>query len=380
MNARRTLAYLLRNEHKTNTYKFALVRALNDLALGYCALKVPEPHVAVPLRRIAEHWLSYYWAFCAPGKPVLQGPVPVRDGVPRQDISFRHSLSELRATVESAGLLGSDAAGGHLVHQMVQIKSQTLLPGLPSLYQQVLKDIMVAVKKPVEFAGVGESHSLFLKPGRLRELQHITPLPESHPLDVCVPVPAEIWQELQENSLLIESLTLQEWARFVGDVRQEPCSRGEAFELLTLAPSERTSLSYERNQLRILMLEGLLTECPWSRKPLRPHDFDVDHLIPISILPINEWWNLLPADPAFNRHVKQARMVDPQDQQVVAARLQHLFQVYHAVDNLHRQVERDALKRFGLPLWDTEKLAGEVTHMSLQVAEYRQARRFRVLT
>ncbi|GEM49183.1 HNH endonuclease domain-containing protein [Deinococcus cellulosilyticus] len=379
MNARRTLAFLLRQETKTNTYKFALVRALNDLALGYCALRVPEPYIAIPLRKIAELWLSYYWAFCDPQKPVLQGPVTVRDGVVRQDISFRRSLTDLRHLVESHGLLGSDPAGGYLVHQMVQVDARHTVPRLALLYQQVLKDLMVAVKKPIEYSGVGESHSLFLKPEKLRGLQQVTPFPESHPTDTCVPVPAEIWSELQENSILIGALTLQEWAKFVGEMRQEPCTTGDAFNLLMVTPSERTSLSYERNQLRVLMLEGLLDRCPWSRKPLKPDDFDVDHLIPMSILPINEWWNLLPADPHFNRHVKRDRMVNVQDQEVVQRRLQHLFEAYWEGENVSRQVEQDALKRFGLTRWDTGRLAAEVTHMSLQVADFRQAERFRVL-
>ncbi|WP_051963202.1 HNH endonuclease [Deinococcus misasensis] len=379
MNARRTLAFLLRQESKTNTYKFALVRALNDLALGYCALRVPEPYIAIPLRKIAELWLSYYWAFCDPQNPVLQGPVTVRDGVVRQDISFRKSLTDLRARVESAGLLGSDPSGGHLVHQMVQFDPQHSAVGLGMLYQRAIKDIMVAVRKPIEFSGAGKSHALFLKPARLQELTQVTPFPESHPLEVCVPVPAEIWSELQENSVLIGALTLQEWAKFVGDLRSEPSSTGDAFNLLTLTPTERTSLSYERNQLRVLMLEGMLTRCPWSRKPLKPDDFDVDHLIPVSILPINEWWNLLPADPQFNRHVKRARMVDAEDRALVESRLRHLFHAYREVDSLGGQVQRDALKRFGLSAWDSDRLASEVTHMSLQVADFRQAERFRVM-
>ena len=36
--------------------------------------------------------------------------------------------------------------------------------------------------------------------------------------------------------------------------------------------------------------------------------YDLDHLIPISVYPINELWNLIPSDPYFNSHKKRNRM------------------------------------------------------------------------
>ena len=66
MTAQSILSHLLQSESKTNTYKFALVRALGDLALKHQGLAVRQAFVAVPMRSIAELWMSYYWAFCDP--------------------------------------------------------------------------------------------------------------------------------------------------------------------------------------------------------------------------------------------------------------------------------------------------------------------------
>lgn len=378
MTAHSILSHLLQSESKTNTYKFALVRALGDLALKHQGLAVQAAFVAVPLRSVAELWMSYYWAFCDPQKPVLQGPNQVRDGTERQDISFRHSLTELRTLAEQLGLLKADPAAGHQVHALLEVGSGQLKPGLTTLYQKALKDIQQAIRKPVEYAGVGKPHSLFPRPAKLRDLGEGDALPEVHPAEVCIAVPAEVWKELQARSRLFELRALMEWSRFIGDLRQEPCDQGEAFRLLTSTPVEPVSDLWEHDQLQRLIQLKHLSECPWSTEPLIQTDFDVDHVIPISILPINEWWNLLPADPRFHRQVKQSRMVDGHDRQVVQGRLTDLFGAYQSAGLLHRQVEQDALSWFGLSTWDPERLAQAVVHTSLQVADLVQAERFRV--
>lgn len=93
MTPREQLAALLRHESKSNTYKFALVRALNDLALEHPLL--PPGDIIVPLRRVAERWLVYYWAF-AGEQPVYQGARAQRNGSLTQDMSFRPLLTRLR--------------------------------------------------------------------------------------------------------------------------------------------------------------------------------------------------------------------------------------------------------------------------------------------
>lgn len=61
LDVRTALAGLLRYKSKSNTYKFALIRALNDLALEHPLL--PHSNVVVPLRHVAERWLVSSWPF-----------------------------------------------------------------------------------------------------------------------------------------------------------------------------------------------------------------------------------------------------------------------------------------------------------------------------
>lgn len=91
------LATILKHDSKTTSYKIALLRALNDLVLGHpdVALFSDVP-VAVPLARLAEWWLAYYWSFADPDRPITQGRPAQRDGALRHYLSFRPALLELR--------------------------------------------------------------------------------------------------------------------------------------------------------------------------------------------------------------------------------------------------------------------------------------------
>ncbi len=94
--AARVIGSILKHDKKVNSYKIALVRAVNDVVLSYPDLEDANPDVAVPLRRLAQQWLAYYWPFMDPGCPVLQGARVKRRGVLSNDVSFRPALTRLR--------------------------------------------------------------------------------------------------------------------------------------------------------------------------------------------------------------------------------------------------------------------------------------------
>ncbi len=94
--AARVIGSILKHDKKVNSYKIALVRAVNDVVLSYPDLVDANLEVAVPLRRLAQQWLAYYWPFMDPGSPVLQGPRAKRRGGLGNDVAFRPALTRLR--------------------------------------------------------------------------------------------------------------------------------------------------------------------------------------------------------------------------------------------------------------------------------------------
>ena len=58
-----------------------------------------------------------------------------------------------------------------------------------------------------------------------------------------------------------------------------------------------------------MLMEGHRFVCPWTERTIQHETvYDIDHLLPLSVYPINELWNLVPANPAFNRKTKRDRI------------------------------------------------------------------------
>jgi hypothetical protein len=64
--AGKVISTILRYDRKVTTYKLALVRAINDVALSFPGLGDKGRDVAVPLPMLAEYWVAYYWPFVEP--------------------------------------------------------------------------------------------------------------------------------------------------------------------------------------------------------------------------------------------------------------------------------------------------------------------------
>jgi hypothetical protein len=157
-------------------------------------------------------------------------------------------------------------------------------------------------------------------------------------------VDRELWEGFLDLSLWVEALSIHEWSLFTESVTQPSgmkIERGHVYTLLTDRPDNRRPLDWERNQVDLLLMEGRSFVCPWTGKSLhRAMDYDLDHLLPVSVYPINELWNLAPTDRKFNQHVKRDRMPTRELLVAAAPRLELAYQHY-----IHSSVLGDALRQ-----------------------------------
>ncbi|MFN7750709.1 MAG: hypothetical protein ACK5TE_00385, partial [Pseudomonadota bacterium] len=72
---------ILNRDRKVATYKLALFRALAELATQEPRVATwrPDGMVGVPIRRISEKWLQYYW-------PIFASPQPIPGRVPGRGV------------------------------------------------------------------------------------------------------------------------------------------------------------------------------------------------------------------------------------------------------------------------------------------------------
>lgn len=364
MNASALIATILRHDRKTASYKIALIRSLNDLALGYAHLGENGVALAVPLRSLAAFWVAYYWPFVLAAQPIQQGIHPAN----KQDISFRPALTQLRREWEE--VIGSNALasdGFYLVGEFQSAHRRSNYPAdLIAAYDRAIKDIADAIQQPVRYAGPGQ-YSVFDPPQTWRKLQaaqqHLVCIPDTKSNERCIVVDAELWASFTELSLWIEALCIHEWSLFTEGI--SGLERGMVYTLLTDRPGNRRPLTWERNQVEVLMMEGRVFECPWTGRKLTMQSYDLDHLLPLSAYPINELWNLVPADADFNRNKKRDRL--PGVPALQAAR-PHMISTYKHYSNskaLAAVLEHDALMRFNDKI-ETDDLPGSLAACTVQ--------------
>lgn len=175
----------------------------------------------------------------------------------------------------------------------------------------------------------------------------------------------------------IEALCIHEWSLFTESLSLSAADRGETYRLLTSRPDNRRPLTWERNQIELLMLEGEVFVCPWTGKQLTPRKYAVDHIIPIAVYPTNELWNLVPSDHYFNSHTKRARMPTPSRMAEAEAKLAHTYGIYLLSSTLKDALRSDLKTRFALTeTAKPEQVADTVARATLAIADARGVERF----
>ena len=385
------ISTILKHDAKITSYKIALLRAINDVVLSFPDLRSYGQDVAIPLRLLAEFWVGYYWGFAQVDHPIWQGQraisldetTPSREIKRKNDMAFRPALTRFRALWEqSLGGLVHPSDGFFVINELrVPRKRNTYSPVLLEAYREVLKDISKTLEMPIRYAGLG-NWTIFEKPAQFRTLsEHVIAVPSTQPQEKCLIVKAELWQVFREMSLWVEALCIHEWCLFTESIKQDDSNlnRGHVYKMLTDRPDNRRPLTWERNNIDLLILEGNTFICPWTEREITQGvAYDLDHLLPISVYPINELWNLVPADPKFNSHIKRDRLPTIERLRQAQPYFELAYNRYNASKSLSLALQEDAAIRFSRLRQElfTASLANAVVDFIEQVAETRNLNRF----
>jgi len=261
---------VLNHDKKSATYKFALFRALAEIATQSPASVqwLSNQTVGLPVQYVAEKWLQYYWPLVESATfiPQMNGEAPASG----KQITFRKRLSQLVARYSKCG--------GYSAFKIERNKG--LLPGpTQRLLNGVMTDITKAiVQGPVEFSGGAlKTGYVFSYYARTRQIR----------------IPSDLWIEFSHLGYWIGQAVILQWAEKASRLG-ENIEVAHVVRLLLDHEDERTTI--EARQF-FRSLPNL--ECVWTG--VRLHEkWDVDHVIPFDLWHNNEVWNLLPASRPAN--------------------------------------------------------------------------------
>lgn len=266
---------ILNRDRKEATYKLALIRALAEIATqeARSAVWSGVGIVGVPIQRIAERWLLYYWPVLAHPDNIPQSKAEAAGGKP---LKFRSALSALMEPFAQQGAHAGLTAW-HLARTSDQLDTTSR-----SRLQAALRSIAETIRSgPVAFSGSG------LGAGPVFGYDKATKL---------VLMPVELWREFSLLGHWIADAVVVRWAALTQQIaRRQDLNAGDVLPLLLARPEATRSVQLARTAY----LEAGVSSCTWSRRPLKG-TLAVDHAIPFALWGNNDLWNLVPADRKVN--------------------------------------------------------------------------------
>lgn len=266
---------ILNRDRKEATYKLALIRALAEIATQETRAAVwsGSGTVGIPIRRIAERWLLYYWPIFAHPDKIPQSKAEAAGGKP---LKFRSVLSAL---MEPFTHQGSHAGltTWHLARTADKLEAITR-----ARLDVVLRSLADAIRSgPVAYSGSGlDSGPVFSYDAKSR----------------LVLMPTELWREFSLLGHWIADAVVVRWAGLTQQIaHRQGIDAGDVLPLLLAKPEASRSTQLARDAYR----EAGVSACTWSQRPLKGA-FAVDHAIPFALWGNNDLWNLVPADPKIN--------------------------------------------------------------------------------
>lgn len=267
---------ILNRDRKVATYKLALFRALAEIAMQEprAARWHPDGQVGVPIDRIAERWLFYFWPIFASDTSIPQSQ---SEGAgERNPVAFRAPMRGLMAH-----FAGQGANGGLSAWQAAWASGQ-LAPETRQRLRLALRSITDTVRDgPVTHSGGA------LESGRVFDYARSTGE---------VLMSSDIWRELSLLGHWIVDAVIVRWASLTERFSQRQGVRsGDVLPLLLARPTPERATGIAR---QIYLARGV-DRCAWSDKRLSER-FAVDHVIPFALWGSNDLWNLLPVDERVN--------------------------------------------------------------------------------
>ncbi|MFP4432467.1 MAG: methyltransferase domain-containing protein [Spirochaetaceae bacterium] len=299
-----TLESILIEDRKVNSYKYALLRALANLATRrYNAVRWrPDGIVALDIDLIAREWIKYYWPIVAAqekGRFILQG----QEIQGKADVTFREPLRGLVRAFGEGGLSAFTLA----------LECDRLSEPAKALYKVTIQKVRLGIAQPVQYAGNERTGAkVFRKEGKQ------------------ILMPAELWAELSVMGRWIADSIVLRWADFTINLRRQPpdVTSQEVISLLLEPSGADRKVDIARSAYERVLTERNSLTCVWSGSALRR--FDVDHAIPFALWGNNDLWNLLPTAPEVN-NAKRAKLPS---RKLVEARRPEIVEAW---EHLHSQ-------------------------------------------
>ncbi len=285
---------MIKNEKKSSSYKFALLRATVEVSLEYPHLIVEDGEKSIiPLGLIIEKWILYYY-------PIVESEefIPQLSG--ERDDSRQLAIRPLLHAMTTA----YSSIGGLPRYFDSYMRNKDITKDFPQFPDLVKKIRNTIVDQPMKYLGFSKSdthYSIFM-PQKDRFPKNtptcrddVIKLSGSFLIDKKLVSMFKLMGEfiIGNSSLLIL------WTNYTHNLKSS-LSKDYIMTVLSEDPIN-THDTYEPRKFFKKVMNTVRLSCVWSNRSITDEsDLALDHLIPFSVLRNNDFWNLLPSHKSVN--------------------------------------------------------------------------------
>ncbi|MGV8088117.1 MAG: HNH endonuclease domain-containing protein [Methanomicrobiales archaeon] len=280
------------------TYKYALLRGVIEICRDLPPdIREEENRVFLPLGRLIEKWLIYYYPIFSSERFIPQqgGEKKDRDS----QISFRKMFLKITDFYRELG----GYSQWYSDYQRGKIPKE-IQPEFLDLCKKIRSTIITMPMDHLGYSLHGKPYSVF-DYSRKRIAISRDAIPTRDFLfdnfGEFYFVQKEIYDvfTLFGGYLTGETTILQKWAQLTHKM-DASISPGEMISILSQYPVEERNVQAAEQFLSCLREQDYPITCIWSGRLLGKTGYHIDHMLPFSICKNNDLWNLMPTDGPVN--------------------------------------------------------------------------------
>lgn len=314
------ISKIIERDSKSTTYKFALLRGVIDIIQENSPyIRMEDNRVHIPTGLLIEKWLLYYY-------PILESQTIIPQINGEANLAFGNHLKKLIHFYELRG--GFSAFYNDL-------KSKGIPNEIQADFIELARKLRDTITKmPMKYIGRSISNDFY----SIFQYQN-QPLRKSTTVDIeflidnfgTFSIPQDYYEAFRILGSFISGRDsiLFKWAEFSVSASGNNLSVDKVLNEVLKGPiTERNILESKKLYKEILRRESKVY-CVWTGRQLS--NYDIDHLIPLSVWKNNDLWNLLPSDSRTNNQ-KRNKIPSPE----IIERQKHLIVDYWGIIYEHQ--------------------------------------------
>lgn len=315
---------------------FALLRGLAEIAqeFDHLARRRNQNELTLPLGLLVWKWLLYYFPIVDQDLPQITAGRD--DGDIKSPLRFQAGLKKI--TVYYAGRGGYEAFYGDLNRGRIGagISRQLII---------VLRQIRDTIEETLNQAGTG--HVVKKSPilSYNRDTHHIMEVTSPARINPeflvknfgTFNIRRNLYEALKNFADLLTGTgsIIQRWAMFTAETgAPDQVAVNHAMSVIATPALKQYETSQAREIYEKIAGHGVDLRCVWSGRTLDQASLAIDHLIPFSLIPNNDLWNLIPCHKTINIR-KGDRIPSPV---LLAARAGVLLDYWAVARDFHRSL------------------------------------------